>query len=501
MSEPAFLCSLLLAFNKHVFPISLYKILICGIIRSKERHRRSADRKEVPAVKQMTSYSVRIRDISDKRSILSATAGIYRDAVDFYIRVCMKEWGTISTCSGQARRVNCAESLTVRTKKRPFVPYDFGTGFYKFPSYLRRAAIAEALGSVSSYKSNMENWASADPRTRGKRPGPPSAGHTYPAMYRDNMFVRTGTYTASVKVYTRGTWDWLDIDFRKSDVDYIRRHCGSRTECVPTLRRRGKRWYLDFAFEEKITLPRTDVSGGRVLAVDLGINSACTCCAMEADGTVTGREFLKLPGENDRLSRALGRIRKAQRHGAKRMPRLWARARGISRRIAVLTAEFIVRNAVLFDADTIVMEHLSLRGKKRGSRKQRLHLWRAAYVRKMVEDRAHREGIHVSTVCAWNTSRLAFDGTGRVKRGRESGRTGGSYSVCEFQTGKVYNCDLNASYNIGARYCVRAFLKPLPATVKQRLEAEVPSAVKRSTCTLSTLISLRAALAAAAAGC
>ena len=87
-----------------------------------------------------------------------------------------------------------------------------------------------------------------------------------------------------------------------------------------------------------------------------------------------------------------------------------------------------------------------------------------------------------------------------VLRGRESAKANGSYSVCEFRSGKVYNCDLNASYNIGARYFVRALTKPLPATVRQLLEAKVPSAVKRSTCTLSTLISLNAVLAAYAAG-
>ena len=120
------------------------------------------------------------------------------------------------------------------------------------------------------------------------------------------------------------------------------------------------------------------------------------------------------------------------------------------------------------------------------------------YVQSMVTQKAHREGIRMSTVCAWNTSRLAFDGSGRVRRGRESERTGGNYSLCEFQSGKVYNCDLNASYNIGARYYVREIIKSLPATAGQQLEAKVPSAVKRSTCTLSTLISLNAVLTAAA---
>ena len=450
-------------------------------------------------MKQMSLYSVRISRSADIRRTLSATADIYRKAVDFFIHVCMKEWDSISTCRGQTGKVNAVEAFTVKTARRPSVPYDFGKDYYKFPSYLRRAAIAEAAGKVSSWKSNLKNWKEADPRTRGRCPGQPSAGYVYPAMYRDNMFVRTGTYTASIKVFTRGTWDWLEVGLRRGDVDYILRHCKDRRECVPTLQKRGKLWYLDFAFEETVELPGTEVPARRILAVDLGINSACTCCVMGPDGTVTGRTFLKLPAENDRLDRAVGRIRKAQRQGARRMPRLWARAKGISADIAVKTAEFIVKTAVLHDVDVIVMEHLDVGGKKRGSGKQRLHHWRAVYVRQMVAQKAHREGIRISTVCAWNTSRLAFDGTGRVKRGRESGRTADNYSICEFSTGKIYNCDLNASYNIGARYFIRELIKPLPATAKQRLEAKVPSVSKRSTCTLSTLISLSAVLAAAAA--
>ena len=449
-------------------------------------------------MKLMSTYAIKISRSADIRSTLSATAGIYRKAVDFFIGVCMEEWLQVTAGNSLKEKKSIVEGLTVSTKDHPAVPYNFGRDFYKFPSYLRRAAIAEAIGKVSSYRSNIKNWEAADSRTRGKRPGYPKAGYVYPAMYRDNMFVRTGTYTASIKAFTRGTWDWLNVELCKGDVDYILRRCKSRKECVPTLQKRGKRWYLDFAFEEKIMLPDTEVSASRVLSVDLGINSACTCCAMEADGTVAGRAFLKLPAEYDCLDRALGRIRKAQRHGARRMPRLWARAKGINDDIAVKTADFIVKTAVLYDVDTIVMEHLDVRGRKCGSKRQRLHHWRAMYVQQMVAHKAHREMIRVSTVCAWNTSRLAFDGSGRVLRGRESERTGGNYSLCEFKGGKVYNCDLNASYNIGARYFIREITKSLPATAKQRLEAKVPSAVKRSTCTLSTLISFHAVLYAAA---
>ena len=71
-----------------------------------------------------------------------------------------------------------------------------------------------------------------------------------------------------------------------------------------------------------------------------------------------------------------------------------------------------------------------------------------------------------------------------------------SYSLCRFQTGKQYNCDLNASYNIGSRYYIRELLKTLPVTVGQVVTAKVPELAHRSKCTLSSLIKLNAVLVA-----
>ena len=56
-----------------------------------------------------------------------------------------------------------------------------------------------------------------------------------------------------------------------------------------------------------------------------------------------------------------------------------------------------------------------------------------------------------------------------------------------FQTGKRYNCDLSASYNIGARYFIRELLKPLPATERSLLEAKVPSVKRRTSCVYADL--------------
>ena len=67
-------------------------------------------------------------------------------------------------------------------------------------------------------------------------------------------------------------------------------------------------------------------------------------------------------------------------------------------------------------------------------------------------------------------------------------------AICRFQNGKIYNCDLSASYNIGARYFIRLLLEQLPATEAAGLKAKVPETLSRTKCTLSTLITLNAEL-------
>ena len=445
---------------------------------------------------QISTYSVKLHSV-DAAKAFKDTAAMYRKAVDFFIAVIDTNWNTVfSGIMGSKSAVNAAETLTVVSKKRPSVPYDFGKDFYKFPCYLRRAAIAEAFGKVSSYRSNLDTWEKENPLTRGNRPGFPKAGFVYPAMYNGNCYVRIDDYSARIKVFIRNTWDWIVVKFRKSGADYILHHCTYRKKCVPTLQKRGKCWYLDFPFERKVTLNKTDVFNQTVIAVDLGINNCCTCAVMRSDGAVIGRRFLRLPKEYDSLNRKISHIKYAQRHGSRKMPRLWALADGVNDDIAVKTAQFIIDTAVLYNADTIVFEHLDLNGKKHGSKRQRLHLWKAKRVQAVVTEKAHALSMRISRINAWNTSRLAFDGSGEVLRGDESKKTNKNYSLCEFTTGKAYNCDLNASYNIGARYFIREIIKSLPATDGQRVQAKVPECAERSTCTLSTLISLNSVLCA-----
>ena len=440
-----------------------------------------------------TTYKVKIKHYNH---IFKQTVAIYRNAVDYLIAVCHENWESISSIEGSLNRQRYVETLVHATKDNPNPKYDFDEKFYKMPSYLRRGVISEALGKVSSYKSNLKNWESEEPSSRGEFPGYPKAGYIYPSLYRGNMYSETeDTYKAQIKVYVRNTWDWITVQLRKSDVDYINRRCKNRKQCAPTLQKRGKEWYLDFPFEESVKLCKTNIKDQTVVAVDLGINTAATISVMRSDGTILGRHYCKLPKETDHLAHSINRIKKTQQHGNYKTPRLWAKAKGINHDIATKTAGFIMDVAVLYNADTIVFEHLDRKGKLKGSKKQRLHMWRCKEVQAIVTNKAHRLGMHVSHICAWGTSKLAYDGSGFVARGREGGFN--TYELCKFTNGKVYNCDLSASYNIGARYFIRELLKSVPEKARLRIEAKVPQCSKRSTCTLSTLVNLNTVLASA----
>ena len=437
-------------------------------------------------MKIYSTYGVKIKHYNH---IFKDTVKIYRKAVDFLINVCLSEWNNISAIKGNLLQQQYVERCIHVTKCNPAPMYDFDIKFYKMPSYMRRGAINEAIGKVSSYISNLSNWKT---NPVGREPSVPKAGYVFPSMYRTVMYNQTDDYIAQIKVYIRNTWDWITIDLRKSDMDYIYRRCKNRKQCAPTLQKRGKEWFLDFPFEEKVTLCDTVVYNQTVVAVDLGINTAATVSVMRSDGTILGRYFCKLPKETDHLMHSINRIKKAQQHGNYKTPRLWAKAKGVNHDIAVKTANYIMDIAVLYNTDVIVFEHLDKNGKVRGSKKQKLKMWRSQEVQSIVTNKAHRLSMRISRVCAWGTSKFAYDGSGHVLRGKDGGF--GTYELCKFPNGKIYNCDLSASYNIGARYFIREFLKSVDASSRLGIEAKVPQCTKRSTCTFSTLISLNAEL-------
>ena len=359
------------------------------------------------------------------------------------------------------------------------------------PCYLRRAAIAQAIGSYSSWFSNHENWKK---NPEGKEPKLQLDRHTMPAFYKDNMYKRISNDMAQIKIYYHNDWVWQTVHLRKQDVKYIQRHCSTMQECSPVLVHKGKNWYLNFAFKQEVKLNKTDVQKQKVCAVDLGLNNDAVCSVMGAEGTVIARRFIRQAVEKDHLYTVLNRIRKQQQYGARRCKTLWSIADNINREISRKTAGDILSFAYEYNVNVIVFEHLDIGGKKKGKNKQKLSLWRKKEIQRIVEHRAHRLGIRISRICAWNTSRLAYDGSGYVDRGKymQNGKEKYNYSICVFQSGKQYHCDLNASYNIGARYFVRELLKS--NSVRRRLPSQTKDSDygKGTTRTLSSLIKLNA---------
>ena len=502
------------------------------------------------------SYSTLLAALGLPKKALQKTVDIYRQAVEFFITVMLLEWGTTFTSTmNQQDFLTAAEKLCVPSKKRDTVVHDFteaDPAFKRMPCYLRRAAINAATGKVKAYQTNLTKWEHTPHKKGANPPSQPKAGYCFPPLYRHKMF-EGGEFTtysqsqqatnsntiptavvesfchARIKVYDKNAWKWITVTLRRGDVKYILRHCADLKDGVPTLINKGKQWMMTFPFQQEVKLTTKPVNDQVVVGVDLGLNNACVCSAMTSDGTVLGRMFCKMSSEKAQLNQLLKRIRKSQRKGGRKNKKLWSRVKGLNRHISEETARAIVAFASEFGADVIVMEHLKLQGKKRrGSKRQLLALWRARDVQQIVERLAHYRGMRVSKVCAWNTSRLAFDGSGFIRRDKDN------YSMCTFpnpqykdkekqsadkgstgcdktakapkatkadkdakyEGGKRYNCDLSASYNIAARYFVRGILKTLGSKIRQDIQAKVPGCTHGSTCCLNTLIKLHAELRA-----
>ena len=429
--------------------------------------------------------------------ILDGTVEYYRDVIKYITEVVLAHYDDLAAIKGDFAshtRQAKIESLIHSTKKNTAAYKAFDRRFYKFPSYLRRDAILTAYALVDSWKKLLASWEKEG--RRGKRPRLNRSQASMPCFYRGNTFVehaddhlfyKKDEDTFMLKVWHGHDWVWIPVVLRQTDIRYIEDHCLLLKEHAPVLVKKYRKYYLQFAYDipsDASPKFRKDREAESVLGVDMGVNTDAVCSVIHKDGTVTGRKFINHPVEKDRLYTDLHVISKAQAHGAHSCPRLWRFINNYGDAIAVDTARRIVDYAVKKGVDVIVFEHLGITGKIKGSRAQRIALWRKREIQHRVEAMAGRHGIRVSYVFAPGTSRYAFDGSGEVTRDKEN------HSLCTFTGGKRYNCDLSASYNIGARFFIRVLLKTVSVKTRLHMEAKVPSVCKRTTCTLSTLNSL-----------
>ena len=243
------------------------------------------------------------------------------------------------------------------------------------PSYLRRAAIQHALGTVSSYKTRLSLWEKS-----GQTGGWPKLvyeNHAMPVFYRDVMYRedKEGKDAAYLKLYDGHDWKWFHVRLSHTDMEYLRKNWSGEKASAPTLEKRHRKYFLRFSYTEDVILTKIPVKEQIVCSVDLGINTDAVCTIMRSDGTVLGRKFIDFPSEKDRMYRVLGRIRKFQReHGSVQAKSRWAYAKSLNIELGRKIAGAITKYAKENRADIIVFEYLEIKGKISGKKKQKLHL-------------------------------------------------------------------------------------------------------------------------------
>ena len=438
-----------------------------------------------------SSYGAEIR----KQNIpLQATLDLYRKAVAWLIPVYDREWELLAEIRDKNRQFNLAEHLVHETKKNR-AAYPFDTAFPKMPSYLRRSAVRHALGSVASYHTRLQLWEKGG--TTGK-PKLTARNHAMPVFYHKEMYrsCRKGDGreisdnredVIELKLYSGKDWIWYPVRLLHTDMEYLRKHWAGKRAESPILEKKHKKYFLRFSFAENILLSKRPEKEQKICAVDLGLNTHAVCCVMDREGTVLARKFIDFASEKDLIEHMTGRIRRAQRTAGmqNQIPKRWRYVVRQNEELSRKISSAVVGFAKEQNCDVLVFEYLEMTGKIRGSRRQKIHLWRKRDIQKRCEHLAHRNGMHFSRVNAWGTSAYAYDGSGKVARDPDN------HSMCTFASGKRYNCDLSASYNIGARYWIREILKSLPETEGSLLEAEVPAVRRRSRCVHEDLLCLR----------
>jgi len=392
--------------------------------------------------------------------LMKATADVCLAALKECADIVLTEWEYLSKFpnamkKGILPRKRVVDILIHGTKDNPAKYPSFDAHFPYMPSYVRRAVIADALGMVGSYVANHKNWEAEDISTRGTEPtlGMPSRYElTFYEQERDLCDIKNGVI--GLKLYDGKTWGWYYFRIAKTDAAYIAKVGKTRKLLSPVVEKVYGGYQVRFSFEENVTLVSDENPlSYSILAVDLGINAPASYCVMEADGTVHAKGVIHLNSDEDRLRHLINRKRMYQQAGKKSCA-IYRLINNANRQLSINICRKLCEVAAKYKVDCIVFERLTRKGRVKGRRyRERIHLWRANDVQRRMETQAHRMGIRISHVCAWGTSKYAFDGSGPVIRDKSN------YSICTFQNGKRYNCDLSACQNIGARYFLRLMEK------------------------------------------
>jgi IS605 OrfB family transposase len=340
---------------------------------------------------------------------LEMTVAEYRSFCNALSYVVMGHWVDIA---GADSRCAAIEKLIHKTSKNPNPQYSyFGRRFYKFPCYLRRAAIEFVCGQVSSFLTRYRQW------------------------------------QGGIKVWNGSDWVWVKVQISGLRKRHLLDHSKGLS---PSLVVRQGKAHLSVPFK----LHPKKLASDLVCAVDVGMNTTATAAIISSGGTVVARRFFHRGIDIDRRDKVLQQVRVKAKQTKKLhqgfCKTLYRRAHGLNHNMAQHISKGIVQFALEHGASVIVFEDLvgwkPKAGHKRSNLKQRFHNWLHRLLVQLTENKFVEVGGSVELVYPRGTSSWAYDGSGQLKRSKQN------YALATFQTGKQFNADLNGSYNIGARY-------------------------------------------------
>ena len=384
------------------------------------------------------------------KELLQNTVSEFRCLVRCLVGVVNTHWSTIGLLDAKSQ-IPAIEKLIHQTAKNPSPKYQyFNRRFHKFPSYYRRGAIQFAVGQVSSFNSRYRDWQSGIRKRKTALPLRLNADcGTYPPLYKGQCIKFTeDNKSAAIKVFTGSDWVWTTVKI----TGHRQRHLNPNNQRKsPYLIVNGRGCHLSVPFQIKTPVLQNTES---VLSIDLGINTTATVSIVNFDGTVSHREFIHPGRDIDRRDKRLKRMSKKasltgklQRGFARG---LYRKAGNINREIGQKVSARLIKIAKQHGIKYIVFEHLKgwrpRGGKKRSTLRQRFHGWLHRQIVNLTEMKWSELGGRVVFVNPRGTSSNAYDGSGKVKRSSKN------YEQAIFSSGKKYNCDLSASYNIGAKF-------------------------------------------------
>ena len=436
----------------------------------------------------VVSYNVEVINNTNKlRNIVANTLALYNSALNYVCDVVLKHYDEINELNNLEGRMYL-EHLIHNTKNN-IAKYDFDSRYYKLPSYLLRDIESKAIGHIFSYKSNLDNYKKerynkiSNGKKFKKREPSLSKCNLLPSFYKGNMYKMISDNKIALKIYEDNDWKYEEFKLKKNDLKYINKINGKRYN--PEIKIIGKKIYIKFSFEvEDLKLQDKELNKRIICGVDLGVNNDATISIMNYEGTILGRHFINT-NNKDLMNHLLNKKRKIQRNSGNykylRNLHINNKINSINENIVNHTANQIIKICLSYGVDVIVFENLRHKFKRaKRSFRARLHRWRKIAIYNKAYEMAHRNGIRVSTVNPNGTSKYAYDGSGLVERDNDN------YSICKFVSGKIYNCDLSASYNIAARYYIRETLKPLDVNSRSELETKASLALSGTKLTYNT---------------